>query len=190
MAMTAQAGEIDYTIPGGGDFHPPHSAAEAKLDKILKWDGNVDSHDDSNMMYYLLDIPHRNINKDKKYINLFTDGLRSAASKAEAEAVKETCGGIYTGDLCGLGFDPIICAQDTPNYYLYRVEQQSRDRAIITVGFARSINDKDPYPSGTYTMVKRGKRWVLDGILCQNWSGYNFTDFDAVNGLTSKSRQQ
>ncbi len=141
-------------------------------------------------MYYLLDIPHRDFKKDSDYGKLFTPALRKAASEAEAEMVKETCGGVYEeGELCGLDFDPIICAQDIPEYYLYRVEQLGADKAVVTLGFAQSMKDQDPYPAATYSVVRQGKGWIIDGILCQGWSGYNFTDFDAIKGLTSKPRE-
>jgi hypothetical protein len=49
------------------------------------------------------------------------------------DAVNNKCNGIYIdGNLCGIEYDPLICAQDDNNgVYLYKTVSATTDTAII-----------------------------------------------------------
>lgn len=77
-------------------FHPPQTEAEKALDHIL-------------MLH----------TQDKEYRNFFTSALEKSIDDVEARLVKENCGGQYLeGELCGLDYTVLTCAQDVDDSYI------------------------------------------------------------------------
>ncbi|HTK79356.1 MAG TPA: hypothetical protein VL286_02855 [Rhizomicrobium sp.] len=155
-ALMVVAGQA--SADGHVGFHPPKSAAELALDKILKL---ADRDDD------LLDnLLHRYpVAKAKQvdYRPMLTAQLLAAMQAEEKRLVKQDCGGKYLeGELCGMDYSPITCAQDTVAPYTYKTLAQT-DRATTIAG-----------PGATYRMIQVGSGWQLDGVKCETGTAFNF----------------
>lgn len=155
VAIVALAGPASAGARAG--FHPPKSPAEVALDKVVKL---ADRDDD------LLDnLLHRYpVAKAKQvdYRPMLTAQLIAAMQAEERRLVKQDCGGKYLeGELCGMDYSPITCAQDTVAPYTYKTLAQT-DRAATIAG-----------PGATYRMVQIGGGWQLDGVKCEGIA-FNF----------------
>lgn len=167
MPIIAASGE---SVPGNklplktddSGFHAAATAPEKALDKILMLDNSIS--DRGEIFYYLTG----RINKKdaSEYSYFFTEPFRTSVTKVELELVEKDCGGKYIeGELCGLDFSPINCAQDSSEFYFYRTEKASKYETIISYKWPGSV----PSNAIKYTkfrLVKENNIWKLDGVSC------------------------
>ncbi len=138
-------------------FHRPSNEPEKALDRIINY-MEVDGAGGGSKLNDLLE----NRKSSFDFRTLFTAPYIAAVQQAEAALVKQDCGGLYLeGELCGLGYSPVSCAQDTVEYF-YHTVALSPHRAIIQADTADPPRD---HPI-IYTMVKEIFLWKLDGVVC------------------------
>ena len=131
---------------------------------------------DRNMLSCILkqsDCDMSHLNYDK----LFSQGLLDALANAEKEALQRNCDGEYRpGELCGLDADPLICAQDSPDFYLYRIIKTTESEAIIESAWPQYPGSEGAVPEDhtTYRMLKKNGHWILDGINKEAFCAYNW----------------
>ena len=137
--------------------------------------------------------PEPRITTKKRYrlFPPFTKKFVQAVTKAESDQVKQTCGGKYTGDLCGLDFDPILCAQDfSASGYLYRTMEDDGRKAIV---LAIGVDFIPEAVKTSYRFIKDGKQWKLDGAACGGGGEFNMdcgsSACPKVSDLREKSGQ-
>ena len=142
----------------GTSFHRPTHAAERTLDRLIKKEGT-----DDNMFLFEVKRPDRDLRNDKTYRGFFTPALEKAWAETEAALVKQDCDGNYQdGELCGLEFRPLACAQDySEKGYLYRMDCQTESSSTISIRWPWIEQ-----PVATYRLIRQGKAWVLDGVTC------------------------
>ena len=87
--------------------------------------------------------------------------------------MKINCGGVYkAGELCGMESDPIVCAQDFPDHYLFRTTQTGRSRVVIEAAWPPDPG-AGPTTSGAYRLTLNGGVWKIDGVSCAGGGSYN-----------------
>jgi TPR repeat protein len=147
-------------------FHTARSPAEKSLDEIISR-----TIKDNNIFEYVLGRPWYDAKKDSGYSRLFTKKLVGAITKQESDLVKETCGGKYGDDICGIDYNPITCAQDySDSGYLYRtVEDDGYKAIILSPGVVYASNEAKT----TYRLIKVGDDWKLDGVVCGGGGEFN-----------------
>lgn len=144
-------------------FHRPTTQAERALDAILK---RVDA--DEQALDNLLGGRDRTFRRTVDYRPMMTQPLLAAIASEEKASVKRNCGGRYiTGDLCGLGYMPVTCAQDSSSTYVYRTEAESDDQARIAYAWPKANT------VAVYRMVRQAGAWKIDGIRCKDGDAFN-----------------
>jgi hypothetical protein len=152
-AFSAQA--IRPELP----FRPPETPAERALDAVLHR-ANVDPNPLSNL---LGGRGEPNFRQTVDYSRFLTPALVAAIAQVERSLVRQNCGGRYrSGEVCGLDFVPLTCAQDSSETYLYRTQATRPGEAIITYRWTGS----DRRTVATYRLLYRKGSWRLDGIRC------------------------
>jgi hypothetical protein len=156
-------------------FHPPQTEAERALDKIL-----TRAKTDSDMTFYALGEPHYDPPlgssharlvppEDRGYSNLFTEALVKAWREKEKSLVQQSCGGQYiAGELCGLDYDPIFCAQDYTDSFHYYTVDSGKNAAVIEYSFPDT-----GYLLATYGMIKDQQGWKIDRVTCRDGDKFN-----------------
>ncbi|CAA6605680.1 conserved exported hypothetical protein [Rhodospirillaceae bacterium LM-1] len=162
LAVLAQSSDANAV---GANFHPAATEAEMALDAIIRNSERDDSYVD-----FAIKAPWRNKGKDHQYGQNVSKGLQSAWAKAETLSVQKNCKGKYLdGELCGLGFNPVSCAQDASGEaYLYQTEAKGAQIAIISYRWPRSGDIV-----ATYKMIRQGDGWILDGVSCHPTPSFN-----------------
>jgi len=163
------------TAAGAPAFHPAQSAAERALGRILKADekppGHIDPTDGA--------VGHRPLSTPPPgapYLKYLTWPLAAAILAAEAGEVKVNCGGVYkAGELCGMESDPIVCAQDFPDHYLFRTTQTGSNRVVIEAAWPPDPAGAGPTKSGSYRLTLSGGVWKIDGVSCAGGDSYNWS---------------
>ncbi|HUO06118.1 MAG TPA: hypothetical protein VMU16_13055 [Candidatus Binataceae bacterium] len=145
-------------------YHRPQTSAEKALDNILR----LDNASNGNMQDFVLQRPGYAKKKGKDYSKYFTPALLKAWAEAGKKDIAEGCGGVYTGEVCNIDFDVVLCAQDVPETYLYRTTHAQGDQAIITY-----LWPNDPNAGLRYLMVKTQDGWKLDAVDCGNKYQFN-----------------
>ncbi len=112
-----------------GRRHTATSDAEKALNKVLRL-----SEKDNNLLEFVLQTPQYKPKADKGYARSFTKRLLTDMAALEKNAVQENCQGKYIkGDLCGVDYNPLTCAQDTSDApYLYQTESSTKGKAVIS----------------------------------------------------------
>ncbi|MBI5427493.1 MAG: sel1 repeat family protein [Nitrospinae bacterium] len=147
-------------------FHVARTPAEKALDDILRR-----ADQDKNIFHYVLGTPFYDAEKDSGYARLFTKNFLRAAAKKESDAVKRSCDGKYTGEICGLDSSPINCAQDiSESGYLHRTMEDDGRRAIIS---SMGVDFAPEEVKTSYRLIKDGNRWRLDGVACGGGGEFN-----------------
>jgi hypothetical protein len=163
------------TAAAAAAFHAAQSAAEQALGRVLKADespvGQVDPTGGA--------VGHRPLTTPPPgapYLKYLTTPLAKAILVAEASQVKANCGGVYkSGELCGMDADPIVCAQDFPDHYLFRTTQSGPSRVVIEAAWPPDQAGAQPTASGAYRLTLRGGAWKIDAISCAEGDSYNWS---------------
>lgn len=139
------------------ELTPPEKA----LQKILEL-----NKADDNLFRVIIKNPN-NIHLPKeteKYNDLFSKELISEFARKEEEAIKKNCGVNKYDEttVCGIDYDPLICAQVHPRGLSYKTIEQTEDMAIIECVEYSSASKQ----TIKYRMIKNGENWVLDAVLC------------------------
>jgi hypothetical protein len=148
-------------------FHAARSAPERALDAIIRR-----SDKDEKLFDYILKRPGYDATKEAGYSRLFTPGLLQAWARAEAELVKQECGGRYIdGEICGIDYSPITCDQDaSENGHLYRTRKIAGDAVVVA---SRRAGRGSPAEGPRYRLTKSGRDWKLDGVDCGDGVTFN-----------------
>jgi len=156
-------------------FHAAHSAAEQALNRILKADENPPGHIDPTDAVGRR--PRTTPPTGAPYLKYLTTPLAKAILVAEAGEVKANCGGVYkSGELCGMDSDPIVCAQDFPDHYLFRTTQDGGNRVVIEAAWpADPAGVVEQTTSGAYRLTLSGGVWKIGGISCAGGDRYNWS---------------
>ncbi|MGI4811194.1 MAG: hypothetical protein ACRYF2_24200, partial [Janthinobacterium lividum] len=106
------------------------------------------------------------------YRTMLTTALLEAITLAERQAVRRTCGGRYrAGEVCGLDFMPITCAQDSGSTYLYRTDKATPVTVLTARRWPGTANPTAA--DGFYRLVRQRGNWLLDGIRCASGTDFN-----------------
>lgn len=170
VTVALAAGSASAEAP----FHPAQTAAEHTLAQILKLDadkpGQIDPTGDRAGRR-----PRTTPAPGASYLKYLTTPLATAILGAEAAQVKKDCGGVYkAGEECGMDADPIICAQDFPDSYLFRTSQGGPSLAVVEAAWPADPGAQ-PSPSGAYRLKLTGGVWKIDGIKCEGGDAYNWS---------------
>jgi hypothetical protein len=149
---------VEMAAAAGTGFHSPQSAAESALDKILKT-ADADEFQLDNLLHRYPVVPKKQVD----YRGMLTAPLIAAMQAEEKKLVAKDCGGKYLeGEVCGMDYSPITCAQDSVAPYTYKTNAQRAHAATIAG------------PGATYRMIQVGSGWQLSGIKCNEGSAFNF----------------
>ena len=145
--------------------HPPSSAAERALDAILK-----QSDRDDDLLDNLFKGRGAKTFKPKvDYSAMLTPALLAALRTKEATLVRTDCNGAYLeGELCGMDYSPLTCAQDAVPHYRYRTEVDDGSTARLIYFWP-----KETKATATFKLVKVSGRWRLDGVACEDGDPVN-----------------
>lgn len=157
-------------------FHLADTDAEKVLNAILTYD-SISRTDDrfGFLREYIVDYPGRNRSIDHLYDQIFSNALKMAWKNAERTLVQQECDGQYLqGELCGLGFNPLLCAQDiSETGYLYRTEYQTEQSAVITYAWGGKWKGRNEAVA-SYVLMNNNGKWVLDGVNCFDSGHFNW----------------
>jgi hypothetical protein len=155
-------------------FHAAQSPAERTLARILKLDGDRRGEiDPTNATAGRR--PRTTPPPGAAYLRYLTTPLAAAILAGEAREVRANCGGVYkSGEACGLDFDPIICAQDIPDSYLFRTTESGPGLAVIEAAWSPD-KGVQPSSSGVYRLKRSGDVWKIDGISCPVGDAFNWS---------------
>ena len=165
-ALLVAAG-LAFAWPAAAEnIPPPKTLAERTLDGILKH-----ADQDPDQLDNLFDgRGQKPFRPAEDYGKDLMAPLMAAMSAKEKALVQANCGGHYRkGDVCGLDYSPITCAQDLSDSYLYRTEAGGEDRMEISYywpGMKR--------PVATYRLVRQAESWKIDGISCTDGDAFNY----------------
>ncbi len=87
--------------------------------------------------------------------------------------VNQDCDGEYIdGDMCGINYNPLTCAQDYYDEgYIYKTLSSDDKTAIIAYRWPYL-----PEVVATYRLILQNKRWVVDGVACKNSAKFNWDE--------------
>jgi len=174
IAVLVAANALAPAVAAAPVFHPAKSVPELALAKLLKLDDDPSAAINPSIEGASGHRPPTKPAPNAPYLKRLTVPLATAILVAEARAVKESCGGVYKeGELCGLDADPIICGQDSPDYYLFRTLQAGPTVAIVEAAWPPDAG-KPPERSGAYRLKLDGSVWKIDGISCAAGDRYNW----------------
>ncbi len=130
--------------------------------------------DRSDIVDFIVKRPWRDRSLERRYAPYFSKKLQAAWALAEKEAVEKECGGQYIkGDICGLDFSPLSCAQDHSTIgYTYRTLRAGATSAEIEMSWAERSDEL----TATYWMIRRNGRWIMDGVLCRWGEKFHWPD--------------
>ncbi|KHK04068.1 hypothetical protein [Desulfovibrio sp. TomC] len=143
---------------GQGGYHRAATEAEKTLDRVLRL-----SEKDPDLVAFLLATPQYKARAGKDYGRYVTPRLRTDLAALERATVAENCQGKYLdGELCGLDYNPLTCAQDLADgAYLYQTASSGDGRAEISYKWP---GEKDSL--GRFTLVQDGGVWKIDAVTC------------------------
>lgn len=151
-----------FAAPAKKEFHRPQTEAEEALDAILSREMDDKRWD---VYGFVFNYPGSREKQEKELGQLFTKDFLDRSEKEEKALIKESCGGVYPeNDLpCDMirGVNPIVCAQDIPEIYLYRTISADANTASVT--YTWSGQDDGP----VYQMVRQGNLWKLNATSCK-----------------------
>lgn len=170
IAAAGVAGPAGAATP----FHAAQSAAEQALARILKLEADKPEQVDPTNGGRVGHRPRTAPPAGAPYLKYLTTPLATAILVAEAREVKANCGGVYKGgEQCGMDADPILCAQDYPDSYLFQTTQSGPSLAVVDAAWPPEQGAK-PSSSGVYRLKLTGGVWKIDGIACAAGDKYNW----------------
>lgn len=138
-------------------WHPPQTEAEKTLATVLRL-----SEKDQNLLEFMLRTPFYKAKSDKGYARFFIQRLLSDMAAMERAAVKENCRGKYVpGELCGTDHNPLTCAQDEMDGYLFKTQSQDATHALLA-----SRRPTEKRTVAQYELVHEDGMWKLDRVHC------------------------
>jgi hypothetical protein len=157
----AKARELDalaHAGLGSVGFYHAKTEAENTLARILFITDN-----DKEFIAFALKRPWLSNYGRSRLSVFFSLSLQNAWAYAEAEEVKENCDGAYIeGERCGLGSNPLTCAQDyNEEGYLYKTLAEDDEVAIISYMWPHI-----PETAATFRMIRQKGQWIVDGVSC------------------------
>ncbi|HZZ88314.1 MAG TPA: hypothetical protein VFE13_08255 [Caulobacteraceae bacterium] len=172
IALTASAAPAAATAPSA--FHPARSPTELALARILEADAGKPEQVDPAAAGRSGHRPRTAPPKGAPYLKYLTVGLATAILQEEAQDVQRACGGVYKdGEECGMDSDPVVCAQDFPERYLFRTVRSQPGLAVIEAAWPPD-QGAEPVGNGTYRLKVVAGVWKLDGIECAAGDDYNW----------------
>jgi hypothetical protein len=152
-------GTVTARAAGPGGFHRAATEPEKTLDRVLRL-----SEKDPALVEFLLATPQYKAKAGKDYGRYVTSRLRADLAALERAAVAENCQGKYLdGELCGLDYNPLTCAQDMADgAYLYQTEFSGDGRADIAYKWPGQ-----KAVVARFALVQEGGVWKLDAVTCQ-----------------------
>lgn len=139
-------------------FHPARTAPEIALNRILRR-ADADHVLLDNLFKRYGPVPRA---RRVDYSAFLTPELLAALASTEAKMVKENCGGQYRdGEICGLDYSPITCAQDYAKPYSYRTESSGPGRAAIAYRWPHRHDI-----AARYDLKIDAGVWKIDNISC------------------------
>jgi len=143
---------LSIGLEAAGALHPPQTQAERALDRIM----HVADKDDQVLdnLFHRNPIPAADRVDYGKYL---LPALLRSLNDEQLKLVKDDCGGHYrSGELCGMDYNPLTCAQDDVTPQTYSTTAQTSDSAVI-------IDSR----SDVYTMVRLQSVWKLGSVACK-----------------------
>ncbi len=148
----------------------PHSAitnAEISLERSI----NITIPDD----YVIENIFQlKSVKYDKKinYKKYLTNGVINSIRSEEKWQLDKYCNGKYIdGEICGLDYNPITCANDfTDESYYFTVKQTKNTAEILHAWYKTDPVSEMP----RYFMVRENGVWKIDGIVCGPYEHQKF----------------
>lgn len=148
-------------------YHKPQTEPEKVLDKILSQvidDNNPKQREITDYVMYFQGKEREQKYDPKKYeyySSLITDELAKAISDAEKRIAEKACPNPEDDKEgpCGMNFNPIICAQDYPEFYTYRTIKHTENMAVILTAWEYKGNT-----GKEYTLIKQSDLWKLNSI--------------------------
>jgi hypothetical protein len=170
-STVALAAGSDSAAP---EFHPSQTAAEQTLARILKLD-----RDKPEQINPAIGSSGRRARTTPPpgatYLKYLTMPLALAILAEESRDVKLECGGIYkSGEECGMDSDPIICAQDSPDSYLFRTKRSGPSHAIVEAAWPPDQGARIK-ADASYRLKLTDGVWKIDGISCGAGGAYNWS---------------
>ena len=143
--------------PAAAAPHAPQTDAEKTLDRILRT-AEGDEMILDNLVHRFPVAAAKRID----YAKWLTPKLVASLQAEQKRLLDEDCGGKYVdGDICGMDYNPLTCAQDTIRPVGTKTMRMSADSALVVRADA------------SYRMVRTASGWQLDGIKCKDAS-FNF----------------
>lgn len=155
-------------------FHVARSAPEQALARILKLDADKPVLVDPAAAGRSGRRPRTTPPKGAPYLKHLTLALATAILAEEAHEVRQACGGVYKdGEECGMDADPILCAQDFPDSYLFNSTKSAPGFAVVEAAWPPD-QGAETVGNGTYRLKLVAGAWKLDGIACGAGDDYNW----------------
>ncbi|WP_300157437.1 DUF3828 domain-containing protein [Solidesulfovibrio sp.] len=152
LPKTAAAGDVSPK-----SWHQPETDAEKALAKVLRL-----SEKDQNLLEFVLRTPFYKAKAGKGYARFFTRRLLSDMAAMERATVRENCRGKYLpGELCGTDHNPLTCAQDAMEGYLFMTQSQDATHAAIAYRWPTETKT-----AARYDLVHEDGVWKLDRVRC------------------------
>ena len=165
-------------------FSAPTTEPEKALHAILQWEMADTELHHFDLGDFLRQLPGRDTQRDEVFQSKFTDALVQSIAAADQAGGRANCDGV-----CGVDFDPIVCAQDTlnpPHFYLTASKAKGNgwpdnvaattDRAYVRY---RRGAARDRYVHRIdFLMEKQSGRWKIAGICCIGGKGYGGSKFN------------
>lgn len=148
-------------------FHAQKSVAGEKLNSIL----NTLSKEETFTAEVLGRAPSTP-NAKTLTAKCVTNALVVSWKNAEKTSVDKNCGGQYrAGEICGLDYDPLFCAQDFPEFPItYDTEYLDEETALISAKAGKPLAN-----FATYRMILEDGAWKIDGVQCAAGGSFHMT---------------
>ena len=121
-------------------YHPPQTPAEQALDSVFHLENSTNT---------------------TQLTGFFTPQLTNAIAHADQGRARENCSEDQTKGVCGINYDVLLCAHDTPQIFLYQTMSDDGQTSLIAYAWPGSSTD-----IGVYRLLNESGKWEIDGIDC------------------------
>ena len=143
-------------------YHRPQNDAEKALDTALVKVGD-DPYAFENMHIRPGIVPNAS---RVDYSPMLTAKLMAQLAADEKRIVERDCNDVYIeGEICGFDYDPILCAQDTENGYVYMTTHEDATTASIDYSWPMS-SGRPEKTVAHYDLIKDKSGWKIDAVTC------------------------